>query len=197
MASKLTKLGAVNIVLTNIGMAPVATIDANNPMVATAQTILDEVSVTVQSEGWTFNTERRYPFARDNAGLIPIPSNVLALDVDGTSGFDLIQRGGFLYDKAGHTDVFTDNIELDVIWCFEFDDLPEAVKQYITIRSANLFAGRAVGSAEAVKYSEREEAAARAAVIEYETAQGDYNMLQSESGRNPYTYRPFDAVYRF
>ena len=197
MASKLTKLGAINIVLTNIGMAPVAAIDVNNPMVATAQTILDEVSVTVQSEGWSFNTERRYPFAKDNDGRITIPSNVLALDVDGTSGFDLIQRGGFLYDKAGHTDVFTESLELDVIWCFDFDDLPEAVKQYITIRSANLFAGRAVGSAEAVKYSEREEAAARAAVIEYETAQGDYNMLQSESGRNPYTYRPFDAVYRF
>ena len=43
---------------------------------------------------------------------------------------------------------------------------------------------RAVGSVEAVKYSQQEEAAARAAVIEYETAQGDYNMLQSESGRN-------------
>ena len=42
-------------------MAPVTRIDANNPMVATAQTILDEVSVTVQSEGWTFNTERAYP----------------------------------------------------------------------------------------------------------------------------------------
>ena len=197
MASKLTKLGAVNIILTNIGMAPVATIDANNPMVATAQAILDEVSVTVQSEGWSFNTERDYPFAKDNTGKIAIASNVLALDIDGTSEYDLIIRGGYLYDKAGHTDVFTKSLELDVIWCFDFDDLPEAVKQYITIRSANLFAGRAVGSAEAVKYSEREEAAARAAIIEYETSQGDYNMLQSESGRNLRTFLPFDAVYRY
>ena len=197
MASKLTKLGAVNIVLTNIGMSPVTTIDNVNPMVATAVTIIDEVSNTIQSEGWTFNTERRYPFAKDTAGKIAIPSNVLAFDCDGTSEYDLIQRGGFLYDKAGHTDIFTENMELDVIWLFDFEDLPEPVKQYITIRSANLFAGRAVGSAEAVRYSEREEAAARAAVIEYETAQGDYNMLQSQSGRNLYTYRPFDAVYRY
>ncbi|ABP87947.1 tail protein [Synechococcus phage Syn5] len=197
MASKLTKLGAVNIVLTNIGMAPVTLIDSNNPMVATAQTILDEVSGSVQSEGWSYNTERAYPFIKDNTGRIAIPSNVLSLDCASTSKYDLIIRGGFLYDKAGHTDVFTENLELDVVWCFEFDDLPEAVKNYITIRAANLFAGRAVGSAEAVKYSQREEAAARAAIIEYETQQGDYNMLESESGRDIYTYRPFDAVYRF
>ena len=197
MASKLTKLGAVNIVLSNIGMSPVTALTSANPMVATAETILDEVSVSVQSEGWVFNTERDYPFAINNEGKIAVPANILALDIDGTSKFDLVQRGGFLYDKAGHTDVFTDNLELDVIWCFDFDDLPEAVKQYITVRSANLFAGRAVGSQEAVRFGQQEEAAARAAVLEYETQQGDYNMLQSESGRNLRTYLPFDAVYRF
>ena len=197
MASKLTKLGAVNIVLSNIGMSPVTALTSANPMVATAETILDEVSVSVQSEGWVFNTERDYPFAINNEGKIAVPSNILALDIDGTSKFDLVQRGGFLYDKADHTDVFADNVELDVIWCFEFEDLPEAVKQYITVRSANLFAGRAVGSQEAVRFGQQEEAAARAAVLEYETQQGDYNMLQSESGRNLRTYLPFDAVYRF
>lgn len=197
MASKLTKLGAVNIVLSNIGMSPVTALTSANPMVATAETILDEVSVSVQSEGWVFNTERDYPFAINTEGKIAVPANILALDIDGTSEFDLVQRGGFLYDKAGHTDVFTDNVELDVIWCFDFDDLPEAVKQYITVRSANLFAGRAVGSQEAVRFGQQEEAAARAAVLEHETQQGDYNMLQSESGRNLRTYLPFDAVYRF
>ena len=197
MASKLTKLGAVNIVLSNIGMSPVNALTSANPMVATAETILDEVSVSVQSEGWVFNTERDYPFAINTEGKIAVPANILALDIDGTSEFDLVQRGGFLYDKAGHTDVFADNVELDVIWCFDFDDLPEAVKQYITVRSANLFAGRAVGSQEAVRFGQQEEAAARAAVLEYETQQGDYNMLQSESGRNLRTYLPFDAVYRF
>ena len=197
MASKLTKLDAVNIVLSNIGMAPVSALSSVNPMVATAENVIDEVSLSVQSEGWVFNTERDYPFAINNDGKIAVPSDVLALDIDGTSEYDLIQRGGFLYDKAGHTDVFPNDLELDVIWCFDFVDLPEAVKQYITIRAANLFAGRAVGSQEAVKFSQREEAAARAAVLEYETQQGDYNMLQSESGRNLRTYLPFDAVYRF
>ena len=197
MASKLTKLSAVNIILSNIGMSPVTALSSINPMVATAETILDEVNVSVQSEGWVFNTERDYPFEINTAGKIAVPDNILALDIDGTSQYDLVQRGGFLYDKAGHTDVFTEGFELDVLWCFDFDDLPEAVKQYITVRAANLFAGRAVGSQEAVRFGQQEEAAARAAVIEFETQQGDYNMLQSESGRNLRTYLPFDAVYRY
>jgi len=33
MAPKLTKLGAVNIVLSNIGLAPVSVVDNDNPMV--------------------------------------------------------------------------------------------------------------------------------------------------------------------
>jgi len=84
-----------------------------------------------------------------------------------------------------------------VIWLVEFEDMPEAFKQYVSMRAANLYAGRAVGSAEAVRFGEREEAQARAAMIEYETQQGDYNYLGTTDNRNILTYRPFNAVYRF
>ena len=49
-------------------------------------------------------------------------------------------------------------MKLDVIWLVEFDDMPDAFKNYVSMRAANLFAGRSVGSAEAVKFGEREEA---------------------------------------
>ena len=80
MATKLTKLGAVNIVLSNIGMAPVSTIDNDNPMVSMASNIIDEVSLSLQSEGWVFNTEKGYPFTPDPNNHIVIPANVLSLD---------------------------------------------------------------------------------------------------------------------
>jgi hypothetical protein len=86
---------------------------------------------------------------------------------------------------------------LDVIWLFPFDDLPSAFKQYITMRAANLFAGRSVGSAEAVKFGEREEAQARAAAMQYETTQGDYNMLGTIDNRNTVTYRPSFSSIRY
>ena len=47
-----------------------------------------------------------------------------------------------------------------------------------------------------VKYSEREEAAARAAMLEYETQQGDYNMLSAPDGRNVQGYLPINTIYR-
>jgi len=197
MATKLTKLAAVNIVLSNVGQAPVTTIDNDNPMVVMAANVLDEVTNSVQSEGWTYNTERAYPFTPDTTKKINIPNNILQIDTPRTSRLDVVIREGRLYDKREHTYNFDDKVEATVVWLVEFDDMPEAFKQYVTMRAANLYAGRAVGSSEAVKFGEREEAQARAAMLEYETEQGDYSFLGTEDNLNIPSYRPFDAVYRF
>jgi len=197
MASKLNKLTAVNIVLSNIGQAPVTVVDNDNPMVVMAANTIDEVANSVQSEGWTFNTERAYPFTPQTDNRIRIPDNVLQFDAAYYSHFETVIRGGYLYDKRAHTFKFTEEILLDVVWLVEFDDMPDAFKQYVIMRAANLFAGRAVGSAEAVKFGEREEAQARGAMMEYETSQGDYNMLNSPTNQNYPTFRPFNALIRY
>ena len=197
MASKLTKLSAVNIVLSNIGMAPVNTVDNDNPMVSMASNIIDEVSLSLQTEGWVFNTENAYPFTPDPDGNVIIPDNVLSLDSQYTLDDNPVIRQGKLYDKTTHSFKFEGKQELDVVWLFDFDDMPEAFKVYTTMRSANLFAGRAVGSAEQVKFGEREEAQARSAMIQYECEQGDYNMLGTVQGRNYRTFRPIDASLRY
>ena len=197
MAKKLDELGAVNIVLSNIGMAPVTRVDNNNPMVSMAANLIDEVSTSVQSEGWVFNTERGYPFTPNPDGEIDIPENVMSIDTSYAQEQNVIIRQGKLYDKRSHSYKFKGQQELNVVWLFDFNDLPEAFKNYITMRAANLFAGRAVGSAEQVKFGEREEMQARAAMIEYETQQGDYNMLGTIDGKNHRTYRPVMASIRY
>lgn len=196
MAQKLNKLAAVNIVLSNIGQAPVTVVDNDNPMVNMASNTIDEVANSVQSEGWTFNTERAYPFTPQSDGRIEIPENVLQLDSLYFSDMETVVRGGYLYDKRAHSFKFKGQQILDVVWLVEFDDMPDAFKQYVAMRSANLFAGRSVGSAEAVKFGEREEAQARAAMVEYETSQGDYNMLGTNDNRNTPTFRPSNAIIR-
>lgn len=197
MASKLNKLAAVNIVLSNIGQAPVTKVDNDNPMVVMASNTIDEVSNSLQAEGWTFNTERAYPFAPQPDQRIAIPDNVLQLDAFYYSPLETVIRSGYLYNKRDHTFKFTQTLYLDVVWLTEFDDLPSAFKQYVSMRAANLFAGRSVGSAEAVKFGEREEAQARAAMMEYETSQGDYNMLGTNDNQNYPTYRPSNALIRY
>ena len=198
MVTKLTKLDAVNIVLSNVGQAPISQIDNDNPMVALAVNMVDEVSEAVQSEGWSFNYETNYPFTPDINNEVPIAENIIRID-DGNpySRYDLIIRDGKLYDKRNHTFKFHEKLKLDVTWLFEFNDLPQPVKQYVAIRTANLYAGRAVGSTEAVKFGEREEAQARATIIQYETEQGDYNILGTEDNQNIPTYRPFNVIARY
>ena len=199
MASKTTKLSAVNRILSNIGQSPVTLLDSGNPLVEMAELILDEVTAAIQSEGWVFNTEYGYPFLKDANNEITIPDDVLSLDATPTADSFLVQRRGKLYNKATHSYKFTENCDLDVVWLVDFLEMPEAFREYATIRAANVFAGRSVGSQEAVAFGQREEVMARANCIEYDTQQGDYNMVaQNQDGYTTYqTYRPSFASMRF
>ena len=198
MAIKTTKLAAVNRILSNIGQSPVTVLDSGNPLVEMAELILDEVTSAIQSEGWIYNTEYGYPFMPDANGEITIPLDVLSLDSPPTADSFLVQRRGKLYDKATHSYQFSGKQALDVVWLVDFIDMPECFREYATIRAANVFAGRSVGSQEAVSFGQREEMMARATCIEYDTQQGDYNMVaQNKDGYTTYqTYKPSYASMR-
>ena len=195
--AKPTTLKAVNTIISNIGQAPVNSLETGNPLVEMAELILDEISRAVQSEGWIFNTEFSYPFANDSNNEILIGSDVLSLDTPPNSKIQATIRKGKLYDRVEHTSTFTEAQKLDVVWLMDFDDLPEAFRNYITIRAANVFAGRAVGSTEAVRFGEREEILARATALEYDTQQGDYNVFSDRDNGTTYnSYRPIDSLVR-
>jgi len=167
-------------------------------MVEIAELILDEVVASVQAEGWVFNTEFNYPFQPDTNNNILIPDNVLSFDNNKLSDKNLITRGGKLYDKVAHSFTFETEQCLDVVWLFDFEDLPEAFREYCTIRAANVFAGRAVGSQEAVGFGQKEEVMARANAIEYDTQQGDYNIFENKDGYITYpTYKPSSVTLRY
>ena len=192
-------IGATNSVLSNAGLAPVSSLSNENPMVAMATNLLLETSRNIQVEGFAFNTEHHYPLTPDVNGEIVVPDNVLSLDIYDlqTLKEDPVLRGNRLYDRYNHTFVFTHPLEGDVVWCFDFVDCPEAFKSYVTIRAANLFAGRAVGSVEAVKFGEREELLARAAFLNYDAQQGDYNFLGDRTGRRLVeSFRPYSVIMR-
>jgi hypothetical protein len=195
--TKSNRLSAVNIILSNIGQAPVTVLDSGNPLVEMAELTLDEITRAVLAEGWEYNTERNYPFTPNTSGFITIPANVLAIDAKPGNGQQTVIRGGRLYDRVSHSYAFSGEQFLDVTWLFEFDDLPEAYKNYITIRAANVFAGRSVGSKEAVQFGQREETVARATMLEYDTQQGNYTIFQDADGGDTYqqrAYRPLGTV---
>lgn len=196
---KATKLQAVNTIISNIGQAPVTNLESGNPLVEMAEQILDEITIAVLAEGWEYNTERGYPFTPDSNKEIVIPDNVLQLDTKPGDGTQTVIRNGKLYDRVKHTYTFDGQQKLDVQWLFDFEDLPEAFKNYITIRAANVFAGRSVGSQEAVSFGQREETIARATLLEYDTQQGNYTIFADGDGDDTYqksAHRPINVLLR-
>jgi hypothetical protein len=194
-----TELQAVNEILASVGQAPVTTLDQTNPDVAIAYDTLIQVSREVQAEGWTFNREYEYPFTPDNNDEIQIPGNVLQLDL--TPDYrdkDAVIRSGKLYDRTAHTYKWTDaEVKCDVLWYFDWVDLPIPVKDYIVARAATIVSSRIVGDSTQYQMLQQREAYTRAMALEYECNQGNYTFFGHPRGENYYnSYEPYKALYR-
>ena len=136
-----TELSSVNSILGAIGQSPVTNLDYTNPEISFVYNIFSEANRDVQNEGWSFNSETRYPFKPDGDGIIYIPDNILRLDMSDNAVVrttDVVRREGKLYDKIAHSYKFdpTKTYEMDVVWMFDFIDIPSVFKRYITYRSS-------------------------------------------------------------
>jgi len=196
-----TELDAVNQILSSVGQAPVTTLDLQNPEVSIVLNTLREVNRQVQAEGWIYNTERKYEFTPDSSTKhIAYPSNVLQLDTNRDyhhDKYDVVRRSGKLYDRNKHTFEFEDTVKADVVWYFDFTDVPPAIQAYITARAARMCAVKMVGDRELQALLQEQEMMTRAAAIEYDCNQGDYSMFGFRDGENYYnSYQPFQALMR-
>ena len=194
------ELPAINQILMACGQAPVTTLDETNPDVAIAYQTLLEVSREVQSEGWTFNTEAHYEMTPNTDDEIVIPSNVLQIDLSKSNATDkqAIRRNGKLYDKEHHTNKWTDGaVDVDIVWFFDWVDLPGPIQDYITTRAATITSSRIVGDQAQYQMLQQKEAYMRAMAMEYECQQGDYSYFGKPDGSEPYvSYEPYKALMR-
>ena len=195
------ELPAVNQILQSCGQAPVTTLDQTNPDVAIAYQTLLEVSREVQAEGWSFNKEFHYDMVPDTNDEILIPNNVLQIDLSDNAANmdkDVIKRDGKLYDKANHTYTFTEKVECDITWLFDWVDIPTPIADFISSRAASIVSSRIVGDNNQYAILQQKEAFARSTALEYECNQGDYTFFGQPPGRtNTYrSYQPYNALYR-
>lgn len=178
-----TELDAINIMLGTIGESPINSLDAATGVVdaVTARSILAEVAVQVQEEGWHFNTDYEFVLTPTvGTGEIFVAPNTIEVDVSPyTSDHDVAIRGNRLYDRKNKTYSFATSIKADLTILLEFNELPQAARHYITVRSARVFQQRVVGSDTLGSFSEADEARALRAMRRYEAKTGDYNILTS------------------
>ena len=202
-----TELDAVNSILMSVGESPVNTLTVQSPEVAIAQKTLRQVCREIQAEGWSYNTENEYPIQLDTNNQCIIPNNILQLDLNifqHGKDYDVVRRSDNgvmkVYDKKGHTFTFENCSKLyfDIVWMLDFEVLPQAFKDYVTIRASRVASNRMVNSQPSAKLLEADEALARASAIEYENRQADHNIFndyQYQQDANT-VYRPFKVLRR-
>ena len=196
------ELEAINQILATVGQAPVTTLDTTHPDVAIAYDTLLQVSREVQSEGWTFNKEYDYPMTPDDNNEIAIPTNMLQVDLHEREQhykeYDVVRRNGKLYDRIDHTDKWTSGeMKVDVVWHFDWVDLPIPIQDYITARAASFVVSRIVGDANLYGMCQQKEQYCRAQALEYECNQGQFTYFGHPKGGNHYTsYQPYKALQR-
>ncbi len=200
-----TELPAVNEILASVGQAPVTTLDQTNPDVAIAYDTLTNVSREVQAEGWTFNREEYVKFTPDDTTKeITIPNNILQIDLhdEVDNEYEAVRRSGKLYEKFNHTfewdtDKWSNGVRCNVVYFYDWVDLPRPIQDYIVARAASIVSSRIVGDTNQYSILQQKEQYNRAMALEYECNQGDYTIFGHGRGKKPYnSYKPYQALYR-
>jgi Tail tubular protein len=179
--TSLTELDSVNIMLSTIGESPINSLaqDQSTADVAIARQVLREITINVQQTGWHFNTEINWLLSPIvGTGEILLPANCVQVDSTGPDvQADVTMRGNRLYDRINHTFAFTKAISVDMVILLEFLELPQAARDFITIRAARVFQQRMVGSDTLEAFSAKDELRARAALKKLDSNTADYNIL--------------------
>lgn len=177
MLSLTTKLEAVNTLLDAIGETPVSSLNNTGLVDAVkAEKELMRTSRQVQLMGWNFNTFQNFAIPPDVDGNIILPSNTLKVDpVYDTQ--DYVQVGLKLFDNKTHSFNIGKTVKVDLIVLRDFEELPEAARNYITIRAARKFQQKMIGSQELAMFDQQDEQAAWLEMSDFETDSADYNML--------------------
>jgi hypothetical protein len=191
-----TELDAVNSMLGAIGEAPINTLTNLSPGdAAVAYNLLNETSREVLTSGWTFNTDYEFPILPDSNGKIKKPTNAVRIYIANSMepNYDMVERQGFMYDRAKKTNVFPVGtaIKFNIVWLFTFEDCPEEFRHYITVRAGRKFLDRTVGNQDLHGFSASDELTALAALKDFETESSDLNILTG----NYDVYRALDRSY--
>lgn len=176
-----TELEAINTALSAIQAQPVSSLTGQmSADLSVAINVLAEIRRTVCLRAWAFNSEEKVVYSpASSTGFINLPSDVLRADVhDGyNTDVDVVQRGTKLYDKIAHSYVFSSDLTCDVVKLLAWNDLPEAVRRYIMIRTARVMVDRLEGEQLPHIFAQADENQALADLKEFEGDSADYNIL--------------------
>jgi len=175
----LTELEAVNSLLSAIGEAAVSSLEtATTVEVTQAKNLLSNVNRETQQKGWHFNTEWDVSLTRDSNNKIPIGSSILSIYIEQKlTTIRGIQGVMYIYDLDNNTFTWTENITNAVtITLLDFQDTPQAVRQYVTTKAARIFQEEIIGQVSAEQINRTEEMETYADLLDDEAERAGYNV---------------------
>jgi hypothetical protein len=174
----LTKLQAINSMLTSVGESAVLTYVQGASDVANAEAVLDHETLVVLGIGWDCNTDTDVEMTPDTDGRIAVADDILQIDpMD--SRIRVVQRNRFLWDKDKLTDVFDDPIKCRVVRALDFDGLPFPLQRRIAAQAAMRYQQSYVGSPTLDRSAKEDLMAADAQAQDAESDSDDYNILDN------------------
>lgn len=184
-----TELEAVNTCMSVIGEQPVNSVSTDGVSKASlARDLIYSISRSIQNKGLNCNSEEDYELAPDVEGEIALPNNCINVDPTYPSDNHIIERGRKLYNRRDHTFTFTKPIKVDITFFLTWEELPEHVRFYITIRAARIFQKRYVSNESYHQVTEEEEDAAESIFKNKELTNNDASILEN-TRINPRFYR--------
>ena len=178
-----TKLDAVNLMLASIGQSPVNTLSGSLPKdVTKAVVALDNALREVLTQGWSFNSDIGYSMSVDGTNRIAVPAS--SLQIDPSYGQDYVPRydsaapaGMFLYDRQRNSfNEFSDVVLVDIVWAFEFEQVPQHCRQYVATKAARKFQSGIMASAVLHQFTRDDESEAYATFRRVEKRQKRFNL---------------------
>ena len=124
----INKLDAVNYCLSILGSTPIGSLeDSLHPDAAICLTRIDDALLTIQREGWWFNTEVNWELTPDDNKDIDLPANTIK--TIGTLGEFIVQRGTKLYDTLNNTYQFDAPVTANLVVELDWDLVPYTAQE--------------------------------------------------------------------
>lgn len=138
-----TLLDAVNQMLAAIGLAQIVSLNLEDLTEDAGRALaeLSEQSRVAQALGWHFNTDEGLELQPTTDGTIPVPVQAASVVLNPRSYMDdAVQRAGKMYDRTRHTFTWDHPLYVDAILLFEYEDLPQQMRWYVTCKAGERFA---------------------------------------------------------
>jgi hypothetical protein len=177
----LTKLQAINEILTSVGETPALTLVTGAADTTAAETVLDAETRKVLAKGWHFNTDEDFEIVPDVNGRLAVPADALAIDntAETRGQYDLVERAGFLYDKTTHSNVISKAVKCRIVRDVAFTDIPFHIQRIIVAQATRKYQQSYIGSAALDTAATNELVQAVGASEDTEADVDDYNILDN------------------